>query len=188
MHPLKQYLQDVKEPAQDFATRVGASRQTLYRLMNGLHTPRPALARRIVEATGGEVTFEALYAGKHDDRGAVIDYCSEFDEPLIDQARLRLPLEVVINHLLPVEQHRPGSEVIDVAAEAVVNTYAALSKVTTRQGPERLSQALRPVLEEILREYLQTPHSPVELERGVDLAVQLYFQDWRPGRPSSKER
>ena len=47
MHPLKQYLHDVDEPLQDFARRVGASRQTLYRIISGRQSPKPALASAI---------------------------------------------------------------------------------------------------------------------------------------------
>ena len=41
MHPLKQYLHDVEETFQDFAARVGVSRQTLYRIVSGAQAPKP---------------------------------------------------------------------------------------------------------------------------------------------------
>ena len=63
MHPLKEYLKAVDEPVRDFAARVGASRQTLYRIIAGAQAPKPILARRIVEATGGAVSMDTLYNG-----------------------------------------------------------------------------------------------------------------------------
>jgi DNA-binding XRE family transcriptional regulator len=181
MHPLKQYLQDIDETIQDFAQRVGASRQTLYRIIGGNQTPKPALARRIVEATGAAVAFEALYHGDPA-QGEVVGLRAEYDAPLLEQDRLKVSLAIVINHLSPQDRQSPPDEAVEIAAEAVVNTYAALSPVTTRQGPDRLRQALRPVLEEILREFSGSPPPPSALDRGAELAAQLYFQPQRPGQ------
>ena len=178
MHPLREYLKDVDEPIQDFARRVGASRQTLYRIIAGRQTPKPPLARRIVEATGGAVSFETLYRGQGFDNGEVVGLNAGAEEPLLDGERIRLALAIVINHLTPKDSPEPPEHAVDVAAEAVVNTYAALSAVTTRQGPDRLCQALRPVLEEILRDY-SAPPPPLALERGAELATDLYYQTWK---------
>lgn len=174
MHPLKQYLQEVDEPIQDFARRVGASRQTLYRIIMGRQAPKPALARRIVEATGSAVAFEALYKRSRQ-QGEVVAMSFSTDAPPVDQARLKIVLAVVINHLLPDHQQNPPQDAAEVGAEAVVNTYIALSTVTSRQGPDRLRQALRPVLEEILRECSGRLPSSC-LDRGAELATQLYYQ------------
>lgn len=174
MHPLKQYLYDVDEPIQDFARRVGVSRQTLYRIISGRQSPKPALARRIVEATGSAVDFETLYklGGQKVD---VVGMRLNRDAPPLERARLKVVLAIVVNHLSPAGQRSPPEDAIDIAAEAVVNTYIALSTVTTRQGPDRLRQALRPVLEEILQEYSDRP-PPSLLDQGAALATQLYFQ------------
>lgn len=175
MHPLKQYLQEVDEPIQDFARRVGASRQTLYRIIMGRQAPKPALARRIVEATGSAVAFEALYKRNQKEGEVVAMRLGDAAAPPLDQARLKVVLAVVINHLLPDYQQNPRQDAVTVGAEAVVNTYIALSTVTSRQGPDRLRQALRPVLEEILRE-CSGLLSPSSLDRGSELATQLYYQ------------
>jgi len=174
MHPLKQYLQDIDEPLQDFARRVGASRQTLYRIISGVQAPKPALARRIVEATGSAVAFEQLYVNK-DQRSDIANLKAANDVDGLDRSRLKLVLAIVLNHLLPTDLPGSPEELAEVAAEAVLNTYAALSTVTTRQGPDRLQQALRPVLEEILREFAGRP-PPTALDQGTGLAMQLYFQ------------
>ncbi len=175
MHPLKQYLSEVEEPVRDFAERVGASRQTLYRIFSGAQAPKPALARRIVEATGGAVTLGMLYGADMPGSAEIINLNPRADEPALDHERLKLAIAVVINHLRPNEASISAPEMMDVAAEAVISTYAALSKVTTRQGPARLGQALRPVLEEILKEFGGLP-GPSALDRGADLAAQLYLQ------------
>jgi len=175
MHPLKQYLNDVDEPMQDFARRVGVSRQTLYRIISGRQTPKPALAKRIVEATGRVVGFEVLYKIADKDNN-VVELGIDTGVPPLNHARLKSALSIVVNHLTADGPFSPPEEAIDVATEAVVNTYVALSTVTTRQGSNRLRQALRPVLGEILREYSdQVPDSL--LDQGAALATQLYFQN-----------
>lgn len=175
MHPLKQYLREVEERFQDFAARVGVSRQTLYRIVSGVQAPRPILARRIVEATGGAVTLAMLYA-EAPGGAEVVSLGSPVEEPLLDQERLRLALAVVVNHLRAEENAPAAAETLAIAAEAAVNTYAALSRLTTRHGPARLAQALRPVLEEILKESGGAP-APSALDRGAELAAALYFQN-----------
>lgn len=161
-----------------FGERVGASRQTLYRIMTGVQAPKPALARRIVEATGGAVSYGALYGEPDDGTGGVVALPVKNDDSLLDQRRVRLALAVVVDNLSPAAGPAPPEEAVAIAAEAVVNTYMALSSVTTRQGPDRLCQALRPVLEEILAEYSGRP-PPTALHRGARLATELYYQSWR---------
>ncbi|PQA89631.1 helix-turn-helix transcriptional regulator [Hyphococcus luteus] len=175
MHPLKRYLHDVEERVQDFADRVGVSRQTLYRIIAGVQAPKPLLARRIAEATGGAVSLAALY-GEVRGGADILAMPATPEEALLDASRLRLAMAVVINHLRPEEAAPAAPETLDIAAEATVNTYAALSRLTTRQGPARLAQALRPVLEEILKETGGVP-SLSALDRGAELASELYFQD-----------
>lgn len=174
MHPLKQYLSEVEESIQSFAERVGASRQTLYRIMNCVHTPKPALARRIVEATGGAVTLDALYDGPPG-AAEIISLHPRFDEPLLDLGRLKAAMSVVIDHLRPPQRPAVSADMLDIAAEAAAHTYAALSKVTTCQGPARLEQALRPVLEETLKE-CWGHHPRAALDRGASLAARLYLR------------
>jgi len=175
MHPLKQYLLEIDETIQDFAQRVGTSRQTLYRIIGGRQTPKPALARRIVEATGGTVAFEALYAGR-DVQTKIVRLEAGGEPSSLDQKRLKVAIAIVINHLSPEDYASLPDEALGIAAEAVMNTYTALSRVTTRRGPDRLKQALRPVIEEILREFVGSPPLASALDRGAELATQLYFQ------------
>ncbi|MEZ5892481.1 MAG: helix-turn-helix transcriptional regulator [Parvularculaceae bacterium] len=171
MHPLKQYLVDVDERLQDFAERVGASRQTLYRIISGGQAPKPMLARRIVEATGGAITLSMLYGGGRD-AAEIVGFAPRAEDAALDRDRLRLAFAVVVNHLRP-DAPPPSPEMFDIAADAAASTYAALSRVTTRRGRDRLAQALRPVLEEILKETGAVPSSSA-LEHGADLAAQLY--------------
>ncbi|GJL96083.1 MAG: hypothetical protein DHS20C05_24880 [Hyphococcus sp.] len=182
MHPLRRYLREVQEPVQEFAVRVGASRQTLYRIIGGKQAPKPALARRIVEATGGTVPLDALYKSGAVNAGAVVVMLSDKNETLLETARLRQAIAMVVDHMTPPDSPEPPEDASSIAAEAVANTYSALSKVTTRQGPDRLRQALRPVLEEILQEFGASPPSASALDRGTELAAQIYYQTWRPAQ------
>lgn len=177
MHPLKRYLTEVKEPVKDFAARVGASRQTLYRIIGGAQAPKPALARRIVEATGGAVTLGAIYQRRDKRSGDIVRFRARREEALLNRERIKLAMATVVNHMNP-QATAISDDMAEIAAEAVVNTYAALSIVTTRQGPDRLRQALRPVLEEILRECSDSAPPAKTLDQGADLATQLYYQSW----------
>ena len=182
MHPLRRYLADVNEPVRAFAARVGTSRQTLYRIFSGAHAPKPALARRIVEASGGSVSFDALYQSPEaPDDGAVVTIPRKSNDAL-DAGRLMLAIAIVFNHVTASEADGPSKSSFVLAAEAVIETYSALSKVTTRRGADRLRQALRPVLEELLNEHMGKAPSSVELEKAVDLATQLYLHAFEPER------
>lgn len=175
MHPLKRYLEEVCEPVQAFAARVGTSRQTLYRVFNGAHAPKPALARRIVEATGGAVDFEALYGRAEGGADIVVVERRRASDGGFDAGKLAIAIAVVCHHVLPDGVAAPPERTFALAAEAVINTYTALTAVTTREGTDRLEQALRPVLEEVLSETLTTPLGPSVLHRATDLATQLYY-------------
>ena len=177
MHPLKQYLADLQESVTDFSVRVGASRQTLYRIINGRQSPKPALARRIVEATGGAVSLDDLFVGGGGE-ATILSWPAEPADTALDNHRLKLALAIVFNHLTAADAPDPPSQAIAIAAEAISNTYAALSPVTTRQGPARLTQALRPVLEEILRECADPVPPQGAIDRGAQLATELYYQTW----------
>ncbi len=177
MHPLKQYLTDLQESVTDFSVRVGASRQTLYRIINGRQSPKPALARRIVEATGGAVSLNDLFECSGA-QAAILSLPVERADSELDNHRLKLALAIVFNHLTAQDAPDPPPRSIAIAAEAASNTYAALSPVTTRQGPARLTQALRPVLEEILRECADPVPPGPAMDRGARLATELYYQSW----------
>lgn len=177
MHPLKQYLSDLQESVADFAVRVGASRQTLYRIINGRQSPKPALARRIVEATGGAVSLNDLFE-PDPARATILAMPTAQAGGELDNHRLKLALSIVFNHLTTKDAPDPPDGAIAMAAEATVNTYAALAPVTTRQGQARLTQALRPVLEEILRECADPVPPSGAIDRGAQLATELYFQSW----------
>ena len=175
MHPLKEYLKAVDEPIRDFAARVGASRQTLYRIIAGAQAPKPILARRIVEATGGAVSMDTLYNGGRSGAAIIVNLDRRDDAPILDCERVKNAVAAVVHHLSPPDAPAPSAAMVEIAAEAVVNTYVALSRLTTRQGPDRLAQALRPVLGEILQE-CGRPASSSALDRGADLGAQLYYQ------------
>lgn len=175
MHPLKRYLREVDEPVRDFAVRVGVSRQTLYRILSGRQSPKPSLARRIVEATGGAVPFRELYFSEDQTDGDLIGYCAGGEGEDLNRDRLKLSIAAVVSHLTMKDDETPD-DIAEIAAEAVANTYAALAKVTTRRGRDRLLQALRPVLEEILRETSDVEPTPLMLDQGAQLATRLYYQ------------
>jgi predicted transcriptional regulator len=60
MHPLTHFCQVHNLSLCRFADQAGIPNSTVYRLVNGRRRPRPELIRRIIAATGGKVTAEAL--------------------------------------------------------------------------------------------------------------------------------
>lgn len=172
MHPLRQYLESIEEPITDFAARVGASRQTLYRIISRAQAPKPALARRIVEATGGAVSFETLYVNPG--AGLTGAYAPEAGSGL-DHERLKRAIACVVHHYAPA--HAPVMPEADagLAAEAAAATYDALSRITRRRGQRRLQQALRPVFAEILIRDGDR-FSSAALDRAAQLGAGLYFE------------
>lgn len=172
MHSLKQYLKSVEEPITEFAARVGASRQTLYRIISRAQAPKPALARRIVEATGGAVSLEALYQDAPHNLPALEDRVG--DASGLDDARLKTAISAVYSHFAPRGAAPAPDEIVVSAALATLRVHEALSAITSRVGVERLAQALRPVLAEVLRDSgMRLP--PHILERAAKLGAELYF-------------
>lgn len=172
MHSLKRYLESVGEPITDFAARVGASRQTLYRIISGAQAPKPALARRIVEATGGAVSIESLYQDIPNNARSVKGSVGDVLE--LEASRLRIAIAAVYKHFAPTGAERAPDALIASAVQATIGVCDALSVISDRVAAERLSQALRPVLQEVLNDYenLVSSHT---LERAVNLGVELYF-------------
>lgn len=171
MHPLRQYLMSVEEPITDFAARVGASRQTLHRIISRAQAPKPALARMIVEATGGAVSWEALY---QDARYSPPAPEERAQGPAgLEQMRLKTAIAAIYNHFAAKGADPAPDALIGAGVKASIEIYEALSCFAGRPDTERLAQTLRPVLECILSEG-GTRLSPALVERAVKLGADLY--------------
>lgn len=165
-HPLEDYLAAAGDRVEDFAARVGVEAARLRRVIAGEEAPDPALARRIVEAAGGAVLFESLYGGE------VAAFPARDDEA-IDPVRLAPLVEAALRETGMAEADAVLAA--PVAAEAIADACAALARVTTRRGPDRLLQALRPVFAEILTETPDLCVPSDALDRAAALAAQRYF-------------
>lgn len=173
-HPLKEFLDAVEDSAPAFARRVGVRSRTLQRILAGEEWPSPTLARRIVDATDGAVPFDALYGSFGDvaDLGA-----RRGPDDTLDQALLAEVLCSAMKDFAGSPDCEPWSREIEIAAEAVANTYAALARATTRQGlKDRVAQALRPVLAEILRDYGASGIPPARLDETACCIAALYCE------------
>lgn len=161
---LEDFLEASGEELDTFAARAGVEPHRLYAIVTGEERADLTCARRIVLAAGGGLALEDILDGA--DGADIID--GDFGaatEPL-DVARLSLAVAPELQGL--------GPEFCEAAVEAIANTYDALGPVTSRQGPDRLLQALRAVLEEIRRECgVRSPQS--EIETAARLSARRYF-------------
>lgn len=173
-HPLKEFLDAVEDSAPAFARRVGVRSRTLQRILAGEEWPSPALARRIVDATDGAVPFDALYGSVGDvaDLGA-----RRGPDDTLDEALLAEVMGAAVTELASPADCASWTRDIEMAAEAVANTYAALARATTRQGlKDRAAQALRPVLAEILKDYAASAIPPARLDETARCIAALYCE------------
>lgn len=165
-HPLEEYLAAAGESPSAFASRLGVDAGAIIRILGGGAPATPVLARRIVEACAGAVTFDDLYAA-----GARVSDLAARRANDKAAADVEL-LAAVIGLVLP----EAPIEAVETAAEAAANAYEALGRITDRRGPDRLVQVLRPVLEEIPKDFPAHPIPPARLAEAPCRAAQLYFQ------------
>lgn len=62
---LRDYLAQTGETIEQFAERIGESQHTLGKLYRGERFPRIELAKRVIAATGGEVTADDMLEQAH---------------------------------------------------------------------------------------------------------------------------
>jgi hypothetical protein len=177
MEALLTYLRETRTTPKAFAKLIGLDADPFARLLSGEERIEPAIAQRIVDATGGAIFLDDLTADG-EPAPVIVDMRSRFAaaSPDIDAARLAGILAELLPEMLGGSRRRGDSKLPGLAAEAAANTYSALSTVTTRSGADRLVQALRPVFAEILEEM----SAPLPARRRLDLvtrrAAVLYFQ------------
>lgn len=166
LHPLEDWLAAAGDSAGDFAARLGASPSALETMMSGAAGDL-ALARRIVDATEGAVSLDDLMGA------GLADFMAAKTDEAIDTARLAAALEEALETLAgaPVP-----TALARIGAEAAAGAHAALARVTSRRGVDRLVQALRPVLEEMLQGSPAPAVPPARLERAAQDAAGLYYR------------
>lgn len=170
-HPLAAFIDETGDTLAAFAHRVGAPDDLMKAIVADEAAPDPMLARRIVDATCGAISFEQLMSGRET---VVLDLSQRLTaDSALDLGRLATAIRE--SHAEAFEVRIPAAE-FDIAAEAVAHTYAALARVTSERGVGRLAQALRPVLREILKDHGALPGDPQALEAAVLTAVERYHR------------
>lgn len=171
-HPLKEFLNAVDDSVSAFARRIGVEAGVLQEIIDGARWPEPPIARRIVEATDGAVSFASLFGGER----APVDLAARrANHDALDEAALSATLRGAMEQAVGAEKRRAFAREIEMAVEAVANTYAALATVTTRRNLEdRVAQALRPVLAEILQDYAANSATPRDLDQAAKRLAALY--------------
>jgi len=168
-HPLAAFIEETGDTVRAFARRVGVTQSVLEAILDEI-APAPMVARRIVEATGGAISFDQLMSGRE---AVIADLsCRLTVDTAIDLRRLSEAIAAELAERFPATRI-PGPE-FDIAAEAVAHTYAALARVTTETGAGRLVQALRPVLGEILKDHGAPPRDLQALESTALAAAERY--------------
>ena len=170
-HPLQAYLDEIGDNATSFARRVGVAPDAIVELLDDRRPPESALARRIVLATGGAVSFDQMMSGG----GAII---ADLTDRLPSDASL--DLSRLADALAGAAANLPGADSIpsrdfDIAAEAAAHNYAALVRLTSSEGRGRLVQALRLILAEILKDSGTLPQDLQALDAAALAAAEDYY-------------
>jgi len=171
-HPLATFIEETGETVAAFARRVGVNDQTLEEILADKARPSPMIARRIIEATGGAISFDQLMTGRE---AVIADLSGRITiETSVDLTRLSEAIGAGMAEAFP---HASISHaVFEIAAEAVAHTYAALARVTTERGAGRLVQALRPVLGEILKDHGAPRPHPQDLDAAALAVTERYHR------------
>ena len=180
MDALLTYLRETRTTPKAFAKLIGLDAAHFERILAGEAGVGVELAQRMIDATGGALMLEDLVDGAAN----IVDFRTGFasEGADIDIERLAEILEHVLPDLIGGARRAGDKRLPGLAAEAAANTYAALSTVTSRSGADRLAQALRPVVSEILEE-LSVPHKKRgDCEKVVLQAAETYFQARRKAK------
>lgn len=183
MEPLLTYLRETRTTPKAFAKLIGLDADRLQKMLDGETPVEPAIAQRMVDATGGALLLEELTAFD-ESASVVVDLRSRFASGAddIDAGALTEILRTALPSLLGGGRRKGDDRLPALAAEAAAHTYLALSTVTTRFGADRLFQALRPVFAEILEESGAPAASRRRIDEEARRAVDAYFQ----ARPQKK--
>lgn len=175
METLLTYLRETRTTPKAFAKLIGLDADRLERMLAGDEAVDQGVARRMVDATGGALLLEEISnAGEL----SVVDMRAEFVAVTaeIDADVLTVVLEKTLPALIGGARRKGDDCLPALAADAAVNTYAALSTITTRRGPDRMIQALRPVFAEILEDLSAPASARQRLEGAARKSAELYFQ------------
>lgn len=171
------FLRETRTTPKAFAKLIGLDADRFGRMLSGSEAIDPPLARRMVDATGGALILTDLIA-QPPGAAAVVDLRDRFaaEAPEIDTERLTGILATLLPKLIGGARRAGDEHLPRLAADAAAHTYAALSTVTTRRGPDRLIQALQPVFAEILEDLSAPAASRRRLQQASEDAAALYFQ------------
>ncbi|MEK7264674.1 MAG: hypothetical protein AAB227_01120 [Pseudomonadota bacterium] len=171
------FLRETRTTPKSFAKLIGLDADRFERLLSGADPIDPSLAQRMVDATGGALLLTDLI-GQSPGAGAIVDLRSRFaaDASDIDAEKLTAILAALLPKLIGGARRTGDEHLPRLAADAAAHTYAALSTVTTRRGPDRLIQALQPVFAEILEDLSAPASARRRLQQTSEEAAALYFQ------------
>lgn len=177
MEGLKTYLRETRMTAAAFAKLIGVDVETVDRLLSGDVIADFDLAQRMIDATGGALLHEDFLCGAAEGR-SVLDLRSRFQAKSeeIDPSILADALSSAFPALIGGARRQGDEHLPRLAADAAAHTYLALSTITSRRGPDRLRQALRPVLLEILEEMSAAEAAFRRVDQAIETATSLYFQ------------
>ena len=177
MEALKTYLRETRTTPKAFAKLIGVDVEDLDDVLSGATAVDVALAQRMVDATGGALLIGDFVGNPTNGAADIVDFRSRLAGGAeIDTERLAGVLAEMLPALIGGARRKGDRKLPGLAAEAAANTYLALSTITTRAGADRLAQALRPVVAEILEELSAPAAAHRDLEATTRRAAALYFQ------------
>lgn len=177
MEVLKTYLRETRMTAAAFAKVIGVELSTVERLLAGQEVADLSLAQRMIDATGGALLLED-FIPEGPEGGRILDLRSRLSSQSceIDADLLTRVLATVLPDLIGGSRRAGDEHLPRLAADAAAHTYLALSTITSRRGPHRLSQALQPVFSEILEDLSAPAAAHERLHHAIERATALYFQ------------
>jgi hypothetical protein len=178
MEALATHLRETRTTPKAFAKLVGLDADRFERILAGYEAIETSIAHRMVDATGGALLMVDLVE-QSATAAPIIDMRSRFASAAaeIDTEKLAEILSMILPRLIGGARRLGDEHLPRLAADAAANTYAALSTVTTRRGPDRLIQALRPVFAEILSEMSAPASDHRRLPQAIEEAAAIYFQE-----------
>jgi len=197
LHPLALYLIQAGETHSSFAERVCIRTENLEAILSWREEPDLPLIRRIIDESDKYLNIDDFFYKNQPDSPDIhlnapnqqnlpdsqIANLADFRVLHGDEAlNIEVLKEIFYISFNDMKTEANMSDMPDTeqenlylqGAHAAASTYDALARISSRQSPSRLPQALRPVVEQILEASQAYPHNPNHVEIVTTRCANLY--------------